>query len=668
MSEQAAGRPGIFKALPWGISIALSWTWGLGLFFSVQMALQFGLMGLLLFAIPNAIGLTLFGFLTHRIAQRLPNSKDFERHFFTTSHYLRYVIIAYQFTAIALTFFAAFNYLFVPIGTNMGLVILLMLGGALILGEHFDIARLKWTHTLMFLLIILSAAGLVLGFGNFLQKNDFAWELAPGHESAFSLSFLGFFVPILAGFLVGPWLDLQQWQRAIQIHREGGSVRLSYLFGGPIFFLILIFHGVFALSVLSVAGAGVINPSPDGLFHAKEAVSNFLFQSGIGGWFLQTCYILFVLLCVFSTLDSGYVSLKWYLRQLTRKSQHVILSIVPEDVVASPVLPYLLAVGTAAVGVMLNFELEYFMSFYASFSVGYALVFLFRTTYRPEFTNFTQTTLFSIAIFSLGLFGIGYFEKHALLMMAGALIPIIHGFLVISSRVVVDDIQKALPRSDSTDMVPTGSVSGKAAEKAVTALEQAITRFDPKAGEKFRSAIHKIEPTAAQAIANILHSIEPIAGGGTVQARPLDENSDIEHAKGHRDGKWYCHTFMATYSDTNSVGNVYFGNYIIWVGKVREMFFASCMPDFDLKNTPFFILTRQIEHKFNLESREFEIVTVRIRVGGFNRKFVTLEHEILNQGHEVLGKGKQILMFVNSKDYRLVDLPGEVRTAFLPYC
>jgi hypothetical protein len=46
-------------------------------------------------------------------------------------------------------------------------------------------------------------------------------------------------IPLLVGLLVGPWLDLQHWQRAIQIHRENTSIRTSYIFGGLIFFLLL---------------------------------------------------------------------------------------------------------------------------------------------------------------------------------------------------------------------------------------------------------------------------------------------------------------------------------------------------------------------------------------------------------------------------------------------
>jgi acyl-CoA thioesterase FadM len=67
------------------------------------------------------------------------------------------------------------------------------------------------------------------------------------------------------------------------------------------------------------------------------------------------------------------------------------------------------------------------------------------------------------------------------------------------------------------------------------------------------------------------------------------------------------------------------------------------------------------------ETREFEAVSVKIRVSGQNRKFVTLEHEIYDSSGSLLGKGTQSLLFVSSADYRMLDIPQEVMTAFLPY-
>ena len=135
---------------------------------------------------------------------------------------------------------------------------------------------------------------------------------------------------------------------------------------------------------------------------------------------------------------------------------------------------------------------------------------------------------------------------------------------------------------------------------------------------------------------------------------------------GHFEGKWFVYSMVATYADTNSVGNVYFGMYAMWVGKTRELFFNRVMPKFDLKETSFYILTRSFEHKFMRESREFETVSVRIRVASYNRKFATLEHEIESGGH-ILGRGKQVLLFVSSSDYKMLDIPPDVYSAFIAH-
>lgn len=58
---------------------------------------------------------------------------------------------------------------------------------------------------------------------------------------------------------------------------------------------------------------------------------------------------------------------------------------------------------------------------------------------------------------------------------------------------------------------------------------------------------------------------------------------------------------------------------------------------------------------------------MRIRISGFNRKFVTMEHEIATSAQKMLGKGKQVLLFVSAKDYGIIDIPADCHWAFLPY-
>lgn len=656
--------------------MALSWTWGLGLFFSVQMAMHYGLAGLLGFAIPNAIGLFLFGALTQVMARRYPEGKAFEKHFFGTGKGMGWVFLAYQLVALSLTFFAVLKYFFDAVGVDILLASLLILGTAVMLGEQFDIPRIRISHSVIFVLLLLAMVGIVLGTNRWLSVHNLQWGLAAGESPVLSLDFLGLFVPIVVGLIAGPWLDIQQWQRAIQIHREKGSVRASYLFGSVLFFGIIFFHGIMALVIAN--GALAINPevvlsseAADKLFHAKATILKVIANGDLGlNNLFSASYFTFLVLCVLTTLDSGYVALRWYLKHLVSRSESIVLTLVPATFLASPMLMFALVVLVAIVSVPLGMELEYFMSFYASFCVGYAVVFAFRSMWKPEFASFTPAALFAVAAFSVGLFGLGYFNQWWVAMLVGSVIPLAHGLIVISSRAVVDDLQKALPRPDSTDAIPMPSVSGKAAEVAVHALEAAIKRLDPKAAEKVHAAIQRLEPTAAHALATVLDAIQvPLGGTGSGQGPTATDHaiSVREHADGFWDGKWFQYSFLATYQDTNSVGNVYFGQYVLWVGKVREMFFRMAMPGFDLKTTPFYILTRSIEHKFNMESREFEFITVKIRVSKVNRKFTTLEHEIWNSENKMLGSGHQVLLYVNSSDYQIRDLPNEVKTAFLPY-
>jgi acyl-CoA thioesterase FadM len=106
----------------------------------------------------------------------------------------------------------------------------------------------------------------------------------------------------------------------------------------------------------------------------------------------------------------------------------------------------------------------------------------------------------------------------------------------------------------------------------------------------------------------------------------------------------------------------------MWVGKTRELFFAHVIPDFDPNTSDYLILTRSIDHKFQKEINEFTEAQIKIRIADYNRKFVTLEHEIIeSKTGDLVGKGKQVLMFVSSNDYSLIDLPQELQQGFIPY-
>ncbi|MDR1305019.1 MAG: hypothetical protein LBK76_07335 [Verrucomicrobiales bacterium] len=619
-----------FNSFLWGNSIALSWLWGLGLFFSVQMTFLFGTAGLLGFALLNALGLFLFGFLTQKIARRDSGEESLDRFFKKWSRPFRLSFYLYQVLAITLTVFAVVNYLLLPLLASrwpgwaeqgkilllisLALVVLLVLSAACLVGEEFRIKSLKYGHLCQGAL--LATAVLLVWFG---------LPAAPADGGAGSLTlsvarepmFWGYLIPILVGFLVGPWLDLQQWQRAIQIHREHTSIRLSYFFGATLFFLLLVFHGLVAELVFNSAwfSTALITPAFGGLQYAHDLVVRYMetYRDYLS-WWVPSGYYLFLGLGVLTTLDSGYVALKWFLTENVKTSQNPLLSFIPAGLVTSPIPTYIFAGLFTVFAVVVKLEVEYFMVFYASFFVAYATLGIARCFVPNSQHALPQVKLFAIGSLSVVVFACGYFMQLAALMMAGSILPMLYVWWLVFN----------------TDLLRI--VTEKAGEVIDAAAEIPVLR--------------KLSQATQRAI-----------GGETKEVS----------TGSHFEDKWFVHSFMATYADTNSVGNVYFGVYALWVGKARELFFNYVLPGFDLKTTPYYILTRSFEHKYITETREFERISVKIRVAEYNRKFATLEHQVYDSAGHLLGKGRQQLIFVAARDYKLLDIPGEVIKAFMPY-
>ena len=622
------------NALLWGNSVALEWMWGLGLFFSVQISFMFGMKGLLMFAIPNAIGLMLFGCLTQIVANRHAGGKESLAFFFDKfAKPFRLIFYLYQIIALSMTVFALVKYLFLPLflptqmgtpfllGLSMAMCAFVLLALGCLFGEEFGIQKIKAGHALLgglltvcvvTILIHLNPAS--LGDGIKGMDGDAGYDHSGNR-------FWGYAIPLVVGLLFGPWLDLQHWQRAIQIHRENSSIRLSYIFGGVIFFLLLIFHGSLAMWVMGNAPNG-FSPSKselDGLHYAHDLITQYLSSAFDGNSLVPAAYFGFLCICVLTTLDSGYVALKWFLGRNVERSENMLISILPKQIVASPIPTFLMIAVFSLIGYFGRFELEYFMVFFASFFVGYAALAIARCFVPNSQQPLPQIRMFSMACLCLVVFAFGYIVKINILMYLGSILPLVY----VAWLVTTTDLLRLV--TEKADQV----LSAAAEIPAIKAIAKTETPI--------RSAV-----------------AAPVSAG-------------THDLKGHFEGNWFVYSMVATYQDTNSVGNVYFGMYPLYVGKARELFFNAAMPDFDLKTTKFYILTRSFEHKFVRETREFDTITVKIKVGDFNRKFCTLEHQIFGSEGQLLGKGQQSLLFVSSKDYGLLDIPPQVYTAFMKY-
>jgi acyl-CoA thioesterase FadM len=614
MATPSITSPGFrfLNALLWGNSVALSWVWGLGLFFSVQFTVEFGLTGLLTFLIPNCLGLFLFGAIADHIARRNTGSESLAVFFNGWSRPFRLVFFLYQIIALSLTIFALIRYGWQPLGLQpdllyLPLTALIILAAGILFGEEFSIRRIKYSHAVFLAIILCCIAVIIAELGSPYLRGIHRPSLLPTHD----LSFWGYVVPICIGFLVGPWLDLQQWQRAIQIRRENTSITASYAVGALIFGAVLLFHGILALWAMEGGAGKVIQKGIAGYPYAESLLTRIFSTDPVNPWLLGS-YLVFLSACILTTLDSGYIALRWFFQSNASRSKNPIFALIPEKLITSPIPAFILCAVIAVTGAAIGIELEYFMIFFATFFVGYSALAIGRAFMNGPVNAIPQVKMFCIGSLAVVIFAYGYFLHQPVFQILGSLLPL--GYVL-------------------------------------------WLMLKPLAGEDFITEGEELDQPATASVV----TLTPV---GTVLTPAPTGTHDIT---GHFEDKWFVHTFVATYADTNSVGNVYFGMYAMWVGKTRELFFNRVMPKFNLKETPFYILTRSFEHKFVRETREFETVSVKIRVAGHNRKFVTLEHEIYDSAGNQLGKGSQSLLFVSSSDYKMLDIPQDVVTAFLAY-
>ncbi len=609
----------------WGNTAALAWMWGLGLFFSVQFTTQFGLYGLLSFIIPNFIGLLGFGLVVHHIARRQPGSESLANFFSSWSRPFRLVFFLYQILAITLTIFALLQYLWRPLNLHpqalyLPLTLLIVLAAAILFGEEFNIRKIKFSHAGMMVILLVAVAWLMRTHAESVASTPSQHTPLP----TTNLHYWGYAVPIFIGFLVGPWLDLQQWQRAIQMHRERVSIAASYWVGSSFFFLLLLFHGLLTLSALNSGAATYLREGLSGYLYGHDVLTR-LFYDNVNAYPVTfAAYATFIIICIITTLDSGYIALRWFLQENLRKETHALLALVPSRLLSSPIPIFVFSGLVALLASVLNLELEYFMIFYATFFVGYSALSITRCFMNSPANVIPQVKMFCVGSLAVVTCAYGYFLRHPVFQMLGSLLPLFYILFLIFKP------------SSSEDFVSGAEELDAPANAAPLPPEN----FEERSSQTLRNSSSE---------------------------QKLSFPLKLHHLAGHFEGKWFVHSFVATYADTNSVGNVYFGMYAMWVGKTRELFFNRVMPRFNLKNTPYYILTRSFEHKFVRETREFETVSVRLRIASYNRKFVTLEHEIYDSANHLLGKGQQSLLFVSSSDYKMIDIPSEVGAAFVQH-
>ncbi len=573
------------RSATWAPTIALSWFWGLGFFYSIHVTLVYGWMGFLSFAVPNAAGLGLFGWILGA-PRRSPDKIAA-----AVQGPYAVLFLACQFLAVAITIFGFAAYAWEPVvgrDAAMGVIGLVLV--ACSLGHAMPLRGIKILHGLA--LIPCMCAGFAMLAGLTTKSSGLVVPL-----SSFDERFYGLALPSLVGFLLGPWMDVQQWQRAVEIQRAGASVRLSYAIGAILFF------GLLAMNALLAATAGLGEPvlSSDGLPGAYTALAQAIARDNSAG--VTVAFVIWTAVAAATTIDSFYCATRWLMAAVTTRSNSPLLAFVPAALVSSPIWTLIAALSAAVIAAQLNLSLMYLMMPFATILVGGAACLVCETLGASR--RYDPVLCYMIGLASGLIFFAGYITPSWALLALAPLAGLVG----------------ALPM-----MAELAGLGSK-----------------PAAGAPILT-----EETAATTIVMTVARDEGITSHGF-------------------DGQWFVLRLVPTYDDTNSVGNIYFANYVRWVGKARELFFNTCMPDFDLKATDFYVLTKTFQHDFRREAVEFEPISVRVRIAGHNRKFVTLAHEIHSEINGLLGRGEQSLMFVDAAHYRPLDIPRSIIEGFLPY-
>ncbi len=598
-------RSRFIRSLSWAPTISLSWMWGLGFFYSMHIVWAQGWTGFWVFALANACGLALFGY-----ALSSPR-RDPEGVFSRIGPRFVSLFILCQVGAVAITLFSITAYcwpLLLPDadGATHLTATAILVAFACTVGHGSPLRRLRSLHSGY---LVIAAAAIVVAWASIPAGSDSQTVV----DAPATLSVWTFLLPTLVGFALGPWGDLQQWQRAIEIRRTGLSPAIAYGGGALVFLALLI-----ANATLSHSAGPYIIVATDGAIGTQGSVAARLAADGAG--VAIVAFAVWAAIAALSTIDSFYCATRWYLSSLLAKSLHPALAFVSPSVAASPLWVLGTSIAAACAMSVLGLSQTAYIMPYATLLVAVTVCLVAESILRP--VSFDATSCYLWGVVASLVFFLGYMENSP------ALIPLSTAIALAGAFQPMRSVIASKPPATDTVMVAVAD------ESRIEGEQKAIV-------DQGGSPPPSTRPAASA-------------------------NNNAAPAHGF-DGQWFVMQIVPTYDDTNSVGNVYFANYVRWVGKARELFFNACMPDFDLQTTRYLVLTKSFEHDFRRETAEFDPVTIRIRIANHNRKFVTLGHEIVSGRHGLLGRGEQDLMFVDKESFKPLDIPVDIVRGFLPY-
>ena len=155
-----------------------------------------------------------------------------------------------------------------------------------------------------------------------------------------------------------------------------------------------------------------------------ESLLTRVFSAPPANPWLLGAYLTFLGGCILTTLDSGYIALRWFFQSNANRSKSPIFALIPQRLLTSPVLPFIFCAAVAVTGAAIGIELEYFMIFFATFFVGYSALAIGRAFMNGPVNVIPQVKMFCIGSVAVVVFAFGYFLHYPIFQILASLLPL----------------------------------------------------------------------------------------------------------------------------------------------------------------------------------------------------------------------------------------------------
>lgn len=257
-----------------GFAISSHWFWAIAIFVGPAVAYNWGIIGLAVFVIPNALSLVVVGFLASRVRDKYPDGYSLTKYIkdnfsprLGVLYQIQFVLVSLAalllgFTAVAkLWAFAGLAQFIQPIWASLGIG-LITLGFTMRGGMRTSIFT-GATQTTIWLLFL---AAMVFGA----LTDDVSWVFTGKNNltTPFNFSFLtSFAVAFVISIIIGATGHGMMWQKAFSMPKE--NIMPSFTLGAVLFGTIVFLLGM--LSIYSFSAGLPVKAADTG---AMMALSN----------------------------------------------------------------------------------------------------------------------------------------------------------------------------------------------------------------------------------------------------------------------------------------------------------------------------------------------------------------------------------------------------------